>query len=389
MKHGWEIKKLGEVFDLQMGKTPSRDNTDYWGGSNVWISIADLKNKYIGESKEHITDEAVADSKIKRVNAGVVIMSFKLTVGRAAITTTDVFTNEAIMAFNLKEGYNLLPDYIYYYLKGYKWTGTNKAVMGLTLNKATISQNLIVIPPLSIQERIVSELDCINGILEKKREQIKELDALAQSIFYHMFGDPIQNERGWEKCTINSCCDSIIRGPFGSALKKEFFIEKNQNAYKVYEQKHAIQKNANIGTYYINAERFSMLSRFEVKIGDIIMSCSGTIGEFFEIPHGAEKGVMNQALLKFTLGHIIDKVYFLNVMRWVKDSFEKKGSGLQNIGSVGTIKETTISLPPLSLQQAFAAKIEAIEKQKELVKRSIVETEMLLASRMQHYFSEE
>lgn len=95
MKHGWEIKKLGEVFDLQMGKTPSRDNADYWGGSNVWISIADLKNKYIGESKEYITDKAVADSKIKRINSGVVIMSFKLTVGRAAITTTDVYTNEA------------------------------------------------------------------------------------------------------------------------------------------------------------------------------------------------------------------------------------------------------------------------------------------------------
>lgn len=147
MKQGWEIKKLGEVFNLQMGKTPSRDNNEYWGGTNTWVAISDLQGKYIGTSKEHITDKALADSKIKKVKAGTVIMSFKLSVGRAAITTEDLYTNEAIMAFNLNDAYKLKPDYIYYYLKGYKWEGANKAVMGITLNKATISQNNIAIPP--------------------------------------------------------------------------------------------------------------------------------------------------------------------------------------------------------------------------------------------------
>ena len=198
MKQGWEIKKLGEVFDLQMGKTPSRDNRDYWGGSNVWVAISDLQDKYIGDSKEYITDKALTETKIKKVKAGTTIMSFKLSVGRVAITTKDLYTNEAIMAFNLNEGYNLIADYIYYYLKGYKWQGANKAVMGLTLNKASISQNHIIIPPIEEQERIVEELDCLSGVIEKKREQLKELDALAESIFYTMFGDPITNEKGWE-----------------------------------------------------------------------------------------------------------------------------------------------------------------------------------------------
>ena len=201
-----------------------------------------------------------------------------------------------------------------------------------------------------------------------------------------MFGDPITNEKGWEVKTISNLCASIVRGPFGSALKKEYFIEQNPTAYKVYEQKHAIQKNAKIGTYYISAERFETLSRFEVKEGDIIMSCSGTIGEFFEIPNGAEKGLMNQALLKFSLNNHINKIYFLYVMERVKDNFEKKGSGLQNIGSVGTIKEILISLPPLPLQHQFATKIEAIEKQKELIKQSISETETLFNARMQEHF---
>ena len=387
MKQGWEIKKLGEVFDLQMGKTPSRDNGDYWGGDNVWVAISDLQDKYIGESKENITDKALTETKIKKVKAGTTIMSFKLSVGRAAITTQDLYTNEAIMAFNLNEGYDLIADYIYYYLKGYKWQGANKAVMGLTLNKASISQNHIAVPPREEQERIVEELDCLSGVIEKKREQLKELDALAESIFYTMFGDPITNEKRWEVSTIENVCSSIVRGPFGSALKKEYFVEQSNTTYKVYEQKHAIQKDSSIGTYYISADMFETLSRFEIKEGDIIMSCSGIIGEFYEIPIGAEKGIMNQALLKYTLNKNIHKIYFLYVMEWVKENFEKKGSGLQNIGSVKTIKSTDISLPPLTLQQEFADKIEAIEKQKELIKKSISETETLFNARMDYYFN--
>ena len=245
----------------------------------------------------------------------------------------------------------------------------------------------IPIYPLSLQEKIVAELDCLSGIIEKKKQQLKEYDALAQSIFYEMFGDPVENEKGWEMYSIDSLCSSIVRGPFGSALKKEFFIEPNPTAYKVYEQKHAIHKNAEIGTYYISAERFETLSRFEIKVGDIIMSCSGTIGEFFEIPIGAEKGLMNQALLKFTLNDHIEKIYFLYAMEWVKENFDKKGSGLQNIGSVGTIKKTQISLPTLTEQSLFASKIEAIEKQKALIKKSIEEVETLFNSRMDYYFN--
>ena len=386
MKHGWEIKKLGEVFDLQMGKTPSRDNADYWGGSNVWISIADLKNKYIGESKEYITDKAVADSKIKRINSGVVIMSFKLTVGRAAITTTDVYTNEAIMAFNLKEGYDLLPDYIYYYLRGYKWSGTNKAVMGLTLNKATISENIIAIPPLSVQSKIVLELDGINGILEKKREQIKELDALAQSIFYDMFGDPIQNEKGWEVKRLGDVC-SIIGG---YAFKSELFKENGIPVLRI--------GNINTGqlriTPIVYYKEDSNLEKYLVYPRDLVMSLTGTVGKddygnVCILDNTFSKYYLNQRNAKFTLSEciLVDYLKYFLQNKEIKSQLVGVNRGVRQ-GTIANrdIERLPIPLPPLPLQQAFAAKIEAIEKQKELVKRSIAETETLLASRIQHYF---
>lgn len=388
MKQGWKTCKFADVFDLQMGKTPSRDNPTYWGDDNMWVSIADMnEQKYMSATKEGITDVAVQESGIKPIPKGTVIMSFKLSIGKVSIATSKLYTNEAIMGFIEKEEGTLVPEYLYYYLKGYKWEGANKAAMGMTLNKKTIAENTISYPPIAEQEKIVAELDCLSGIIEKKKQQLKELDNLAQSIFYEMFGDPVENDKRWKTINIENICSSIVRGPFGSALKKEFFVEQASTTYKVYEQKHAIQKSADIGTYFIDAERFQTLKRFEVVPGDIIMSCSGTIGEFFVIPEGAERGIINQALLKYTLNDSIDQTYFLYVMEWVKENFDKKGTGLQNIGSVGTIKKTKISFPPLALQQDFASKIESIEKQKELIAKSIRETETLFNSRMDYYFN--
>ena len=211
-------KRFDEVFDLQMGKTPDRKNTLYFEGDNVWVSIRDMSNKDICESQEHISDDAIVNCAIKKVKAGTVIMSFKLTVGKCAIAAVDLYTNEAIMAFNLKDGYYIDSSFLYYYLQSYKWQGANKAVMGLTLNKATISKQIISIPPLPIQQKIVAELDTVCLIIDKKRQQLKELDKLAQAIFYDMFGDPVENEKGWEVKTMGQLCEIFAGGDKPSDL---------------------------------------------------------------------------------------------------------------------------------------------------------------------------
>lgn len=382
----WTLHRFDEVFDLQMGKTPDRKTPQYFGGDNVWVSIRDMNKKEIFDSNEHITDEAVVATNIRKVKKGTVIMSFKLTVGKCAIAAKDLYTNEAIMAFNLKEGYDISADFLYYYLQGYKWEGANKAVMGLTLNKATISQHKIGFPSLPEQQSIVAELDKINELISLKKAQLSDLDRLTQSIFYNMFGNPVENEKGWIVKSIEEICSSIVRGPFGSALKKDFFVKPDTTTYKIYEQKHAIQKDATIGSYYVTEDKFKELSRFEVKPNDIIMSCSGTIGELYRIPSTAEKGLMNQALLKFTLSEDIHYQYFLYLMEYIKKDFTVRGTGLQNIGSVKIIKKMSFGLPPLSLQQEFANRIEAIEKQKNHLNTTLKDLETLLASRMQHWF---
>ena len=389
MKEGWEIKKLGDICETSSGGTPSKSHPEYYEGGNIpWLRSGEISQGHIYDTELYITEEGLKKSSAKIFPIDtVVIAMYGATVGQVGILKKEMSTNQAVCGIFPTS--MLSPLFLVYYLKAKKPYFLSLAAGGAQPN---ISQNIIKstpipVPSIAEQEKIVAELDCLSGIIEKKKQQLKEYDALAQSIFYEMFGNPVDNDKGWEMYSIDSLCSSIVRGPFGSALKKEFFIEPNPTAYKVYEQKHAIHKNARIGTYYISAERFETLSRFEIKAGDIIMSCSGTIGEFFEIPIGAEKGLMNQALLKFTLNDHIEKIYFLYAMEWVKEYFDKKGSGLQNIGSVGTIKKTQISLPTLTEQSLFSSKIEAIEKQKALIKKSIEEVETLFNSRMDEYFN--
>ena len=391
MKQGWEIKKLGEVCTIERGGSPRPIQnylTEADDGIN-WIKIGDATegSKHITSTKEKIKPEGMKKSRF--VHKGDFILSNSMSFGRPYILAVDGCIHDGWLVIHDNDN-RFDKNYLYYYLGSPNiYTEFKRLAVGgvvNNLNSELVRNVKVCIPPLVEQEKIVAELDCLSGVIEKKKQQLKELDALAESIFYTMFGDPITNEKGWEVSTIENVCSSIVRGPFGSALKKEYFVEPSNSTYKVYEQKHAIQKDSTIGTYYISADMFETLSRFEIKEGDIIMSCSGTIGEFYEIPAGSEKGVMNQALLKYTLNKNIDKIYFLYVMEWVKENFEKKGSGLQNIGSVKTIKSTNISLPNLHLQQEFATKIEAIEKQKELIKQSITETEELFNSRMDYYF---
>ena len=125
--------KLKDIFELQMGKTPSRNNSEYWNKKDYkWISIADLTKtgKYISDTKEFLSQKAVEESGIKVIPANTVVMSFKLSIGKIAITMENMYSNEAIMAFNDKHVMEILPEYIFYLFKYKNWDiGSNKAVM--------------------------------------------------------------------------------------------------------------------------------------------------------------------------------------------------------------------------------------------------------------------
>ena len=185
--------KLKDIFDLQMGKTPSRSNLEYWNTTDYkWISIADLTktSKYIFETKEYLSKSAIKDSGIKVIPANTVVMSFKLSIGKTAITKEDMYSNEAIMAFKDKHVINIIPEYIFYLFKYKNWEEcSNKAVMGKTLNKATLSEIEVEICSIEKQRQIVNILDKIMSAVDGRKQELQLLDELIKARFVEMFGD--------------------------------------------------------------------------------------------------------------------------------------------------------------------------------------------------------
>ena len=186
--------KLSDLFELQMGKTPSRNNPNYWNSNDYsWVSISDMSSydKYVSGTKEYISEQAVKESGIKTIPANTVIMSFKLSIGKTAITTGPIFSNEAIMAFIDKKTTTIDPEYIFYLFSGKNWDeGSNKAVMGKTLNKATLSNIEVDIPSLDIQKERIEKLNKISILIADKKQQLNQLDELIKARFVEMFGGP-------------------------------------------------------------------------------------------------------------------------------------------------------------------------------------------------------
>lgn len=241
----------------------------------------------------------------------------------------------------------------------------------------------IPVPPLPTQEKIVSELDCINSIIEKKREQLKELDTLAQSIFYDMFGDPIQNEKGWEVRKLGEEFNISSGGTPNTKIVE--YWENGTYSWIGSNMCHNEIIYQNDGKY-ITAAGLNNSSAKEYTKGYVLVALVGaTIGKVALLKFDT---TTNQNVAGIDVpsnqNYTSEFVYYL--MQNLYDLFLQLGGDKFKMANLNFVRGLPLVSPPLPLQHQFASKIEAIEKQKELIKRSIAEVETLLASRMQYYF---
>ncbi len=378
--------KLSDAFDLQMGKTPPRNDRDCWGEGHKWISISDIGNagKYIDTTKEEITDVGVSKSGIKVVPKGTVIMSFKLSIGKTAITAEDMYTNEAIMAFINKGKYEIDTNYLYHMCKGIDWfEGTNKAVLGLTLNKATMSEKTIEIPTIEVQQEVVSVLDKMDELIALRKEQLAKLDELVKSRFIELFGDQKLNPHDFEVGKLSDVADiylGLTHTPAYVECGRPFLSVRDISSGKIDFS----------NCHYITEEEFNSLPNgARPKPGDMLFCRVGTIGKPVIIPEDApefgtfvsvgylrKKAKVNNHYLKSWM----ENDYF---MRQVYDSV----AGVAQVNlNTGWLKNFHILIPPYELQQQFTAFVEQTDKSKLAIRQSLDKLELLKKSLMQQYF---
>lgn len=272
--------------------------------------------------------------------------------------------------------------YLYYLIK---YLDLGKANTGATIPHIYFKdykKRKVKVREYSEQKHIGQILELIDSHLRTYKKVLEQYDLLIKS----RFDEFNKNNNNVKVLKLEALCTSIVRGPFGSALKVENFVKKSDTSVKVYEQSNAIQRSAAIGSRYISREHYELLRRFKCKPGDIIMSCSGTIGKLFILPNDAEEGIINQALCKFTLGKELLPEVFLLYMDILIGNIETKGSGIKNISAVKFIKNLEIPVPPIGIQSKLLFELNQINKLKSDVQKSIDETQLLMDSLMQEYF---
>ncbi len=208
----WPVLPLARICRIEIGRTPSRAHPEYFGGDNVWVTIADLNDGTVCESKEHVTDDAVSKARMRPVPVGTVLLSYKLSLGKLGIAGTNLFTNEAIAALPSRPGVEIVAKYLFYALRTVDYLALcHGAVKGKCLNRASLNRIPVPLPPLSEQQRIVEILDQADALRKKRAEADAKAARILPALFYKMFGDPATNPKGWRVAPISEMIDPIER----------------------------------------------------------------------------------------------------------------------------------------------------------------------------------
>lgn len=388
MNHGWEKKRLKDICTFIGGGTPSKSKSEYYTGTIPWATVRDMSEYKLSETELKITQEAVDNSATTILSKGMIVISTHVGLGKICEIMQDTAINQDL------KGVSFLSNLIdkYYFTYWYRSVanhiianGRGATVKGVTLD---FMYNLsIPVPQIHVQKQIAEELDKINELIEVKRSQLADLDLLAQSLFYEMFGDPIENPKGWEVKKLSEVCYDVTDGDHSAPPKAEsgipFITISNIN-----KTKRAIDFS---NTYFVPYSYYkSLKENKKPRKGDVLFTVTGSYGIPVLIKDDAQFCFQRHIGLirpQETLNSTF--VSFWAQSPAIKLQADLAATGIaQKTVSISSLRNFPIILPPISLQNGFAAKIEAIEEQKRLIESSIADLQTLLASRMDYWFND-
>lgn len=369
MKENWTYKKLGEVCEINYGtrvvQKKDKGSTYYvYGGGGATFMV----DSYNREDCFIVSRFAMSPKCTRFVKGKFFLNDSGLSVCPKVKELTQSFVDKVLLANN---------DTIYSFGKG---------MAQRNLDIPSFKNLIIPVPPIETQSRIVSELDILQSIIDKQKAQLKELDNLAQAVFYDMFGDPVENEKGWEVKKMEDICLNIVDCPHSTPKKANRIT--NYPCIRTSELKE--------GSIYWDSMQYLEEDEYGIRIarlkpiaGDIVFGREGTIGDAVILPDGYNFSLGQRTMLLRVDGSLVSNVF---LQRVILSECVKKQIRMVNVSStvphvnIKDFKQFEIPVPPLSLQQSFAAKIESIEKQKTAIGKSLEETQKLFDYTMDKYF---
>ena len=382
MRKGWEYKKLGEVsvYPNKRILVSELNPKDYVGVENLQKDRAGV----VFSDKMPNTDSAIAFSP-----NDILIGNIRPYLKKIWLADKSGGASGDVVIIRISTN-DLLPMFLYKVLASdhffeYDNTFTKGAKMPRG-DRNAIAEFMIPLPPKSTQLAIVSELDKINELIRLKKEQLKDFDNLAQSLFYEMFGDPVENEKGWEVKKLGDICTDITDGDHMPPPKSEFgipFITISD-----------IDKDTRClnfeNTFYVPEDYYNNLKENrKPQKGDLLYTVTGSYGIPVIVKTDKKFCFQRHIALLRPNKEILSTIFlcYWVLSDGVKFMADKVATGIaQKTVGLNSIRKFSCILPPLSLQHLFAQRIEQIEREKSEVQKSIQDLETLLASRMQYWF---
>ena len=384
MREGWSYKKLGEVCHLTMGQSPESESYNKEGnGLPFFQGCSDFGTLY-----PIVT--TYCSSPKKTAEPLDVLISVRAPIGTLNLANDKCCIGRGLASIRAIENVSVY-KFLYYFLSNAKTDLQNQGT-GATfksIGKDILTKYPVNLPPLTTQQQIVSELDLLSHILDQKRQQLKEYDALAESIFYDMFGDPMENPKGWEMKKLGE----LFKVTSSKRILQEEWSDFGVPFLKVADLVSIIDgKKLNPSTFIPEAIFSKLIEDGNVpKEGDILVTSRGTIGHCY-IVKSQDRFYFQDGMITWLSNNkgLVIPIYIVKLFQ-NKEFLDKLTNSTNKSTvsylSIGQISKKEIPLPPLTLQHSFAAKIESIEHQKQLLRASIKETEMLFQSRMDYWFN--
>lgn len=361
MREGWEYKKLGDLCDIISGRN-QKDVESVDGAYPIYGS-----GGIMGHATAFLCE------------AGTTIVGRKGTINKPLYVSERFWNVDT--AFGLQPKDTTDSKFLFYLCKSIDFTKYDKSVTIPSLVKKDLLKIDVCCPPLTTQQQIVSELDLLSHILDQKRQQLKEYDALAESIFFDMFGDPVENPKGWEVKKLESLVsiNSKLVDPKTAPYCEMYHVGPANiisGTGEIVDVKKAKEETL-ISGKYIFEEGMILYSKIRPALNKVALANMHGLCSADMYPLSPNIEIVNAFFLK----------YVLSGPAFLKYAIEQSGRARMPKINREALFAFEFPLPPLSLQQSFAAKIQSIEHQKQLLRASIKETEMLFQSRMDYWFN--
>jgi type I restriction enzyme S subunit len=393
MAETWRPARLSDYVDIAIGGTPSRNVASFWAekpDGYPWLAISDLQSKYVSDTREHISGSGVRNSNAKLIPKATAVMSFKLSVGRTALTSAEMYSNEAIAAFVPRHARVIDSAWLYYVLpRAAGSVVTDTAVKGATLNKAKLAEMMLDLPRYDEQCAIRRVLDTLDTAIDRTEAIIAKLRLVKQGLLHDLLtrgidanGElrPPQSQaphlykpsplgwipQEWDFGGVASYLsgeDGIKPGPFGSSIKKDSY---SQTGFKVYGQEQVIGGDQDAGSYFVQLQKFRELQDFAVEAGDSLISLVGTVGKVMVLRDPLVAGLINPRLMRLRPDKTVVLPQFLGTLLasdlFVRQIVANAGGGTMPVINKRIVSTIRVPVVPVGEQAEIVRRRDAMDR---------------------------